>query len=88
MCAITHRAKPYQFALHIKKSLDDVIGTQQSVYEATLQYQYLNIHTSIIYALFAESSIDTLSPLPTQPGGGGGHSGLNGYPLPNSRPER
>ena len=41
---VTHRAKPYQLALLIKKSLDDVIGTQQSVCEATLQYEYYNIH--------------------------------------------
>ena len=59
MCAVTHRAEPYQLALHIKKSLDDVIGTQHSTCEATLQYQYQNIHFSLIYALFAESSIDT-----------------------------
>ena len=30
MCAVTHRAKPYQLALLIKKSQDDVIGTRQS----------------------------------------------------------
>ena len=59
MCAVTHRAKPYQLALLIKKSLDDVTGTQQSTCEATLQYQYQNIHSSLMYALFAESSIDT-----------------------------
>ena len=45
-------------ALCIKKSLDDV-GTQHSACEATLQYQYQNIHFSLIYALFAVSSIDT-----------------------------
>ena len=59
MCAVTHRAKPYQLALLIKESLDDVIGTQQSACNATLQYQYYNMHFSFIYALFAESSIDT-----------------------------
>ena len=59
MCAVTHRAKPYQLALLIKKSLDDVIGTEPSACEATLQYQYQNIYFSLIYALFAESSIDT-----------------------------
>ena len=32
-----HRAK---LELLIKKSLDDVIGTQQSACEATLQYEY------------------------------------------------
>ena len=37
--AVTHRAKPYQLVLLIKKGLDDVIGTQQSAWEATLQYQ-------------------------------------------------
>ena len=42
-----------------KKSLDDVIGTQQSACEATLQYQYYNINFALIYVLFAESSIDT-----------------------------
>ena len=30
MCAVTHRAKPYQLALLIKKSLDDAIVIQQS----------------------------------------------------------
>ena len=59
MCAVTQRAKPYQPALLIKKSLDDDIGTQRSACEATLQYQYYNIHFSVIYALFAESSSDT-----------------------------
>ena len=34
MCAVTHRAM--QFALLIKKSLDEAIGTQQSACEATL----------------------------------------------------
>ena len=58
MCAVTHRAKPYQLALLINKSLDDIIGTQQSVCEATIQYQYQNIKSSLIYALFVESSID------------------------------
>ena len=28
MCAVTHGANPYQLALLIKKSLDDVIVTQ------------------------------------------------------------
>ena len=59
MCAVTHRAKLFQFALLIKKSLDDTIGTEQSACEATLQYQYLNIHFYLVYAIFAESSIDT-----------------------------
>ena len=40
MCAVTHKAKLSQLVLLIKKSLDDVIGTQQSAREATL-------HTSI-----------------------------------------
>ena len=44
MCAVTHRAKSYQLALLIKKSLDDVMGTQQSACEAILQYQYQNIN--------------------------------------------
>ena len=52
MCAVTNRAKSYQLALLIKKSLDDVMGTQQSACEATLQYQYQNINFSRIYALF------------------------------------
>ena len=59
MCAVTHRAKPYQLALLIKKSLDDVIGSHQNACEATVQYQCQNIHFSFTYALFAESSIDT-----------------------------
>ena len=42
-----------------KKSLEDVIGTQQSACEATVQYQYKKYHFSLMYALFAESSIDT-----------------------------
>ena len=58
-CAVTHRAKPYQLALLIKKSLDDVIGTLPSACEAILQYKYLTIHFSLIYALFEESSVDT-----------------------------
>ena len=40
VCAVTHRAKPYQLAVLIKKSLDDIMGTQQSACEATLQYQF------------------------------------------------
>ena len=63
MCAITHRVKSYQFALLIKNGLEDVIGTQQSACEATLQYQYQNIYFSLIYAIFAESSIDTFKEL-------------------------
>ena len=59
MCSVTHRAKPYQLSLLIIKSLDDIIGTQQSACEATLQYQFQNLHFSLIYALFAESSINT-----------------------------
>ena len=39
-------AKPYQLALLIKKSLDNIKGIQQSACEATLQYQYYNIHFS------------------------------------------
>ena len=60
MCAVIHsqRDKPYQLSILIKKSLDDVICTQQSVCEATRSTDY-NIHFSLIYALFAESSIDT-----------------------------
>ena len=62
MCAVTHKAKPYQLALLM--SLVDVIaiGTQQSACEATLQHQYKDIHFSLIYysyALFGESLIDT-----------------------------
>ena len=53
-----HRAMPYQLALLIKKSIVDVKGAQQNAY-ATLQYQYQNIDFSLIYALFAECSIDT-----------------------------
>ena len=48
MCAVTHRAKPYQLALLINKSLDDVTIP-------ILRYSFLQY----IYALFAESSIDT-----------------------------
>ena len=59
MCAVTHRAKPYQAALLVTKSLDDIIGTRQSACKATLQYQYSNIHFSLIYDSFAESSIHT-----------------------------
>ena len=59
MCAVTHRANPYLLALLIKKSLDDITGTQQRACEATLQYQYQNIHFFLNYALFVESSIDT-----------------------------
>ena len=58
MCAVTHRAKPYQLPLLIKKSLDDVIGTKQSACEATVQYQYQIIHFSLIYNLFGERSIN------------------------------
>ena len=54
MCPVTHRAKPYQLALFIKKSLDDVIGTPQSVHEGTLQYQYWNIHFSLVYMLYLQ----------------------------------
>ena len=54
-----YRTKLYQLALLIKKSLDDVIGTQQGACEANDQYQYKNIHFSLLYALFANSSIDT-----------------------------
>ena len=57
MYTVTLRAKPYQLALLIKKSLRDTIGTQQSAREATLQYQYQNIHFSLIYGLFARSYI-------------------------------
>ena len=39
MCAVTHRAKPYQLALLIKKSLDDIIGIQQSTVN---YYEILN----------------------------------------------
>ena len=59
MCEVTRRAKPCQLALLIKKSLDDVIGTQQWACESTVQYQYSNINFSLIYALFAENSSDT-----------------------------
>ena len=60
MCVVTHRAKLYQLALHIKKSLHDVIGTQQSACEATLQLNTsIKFKFSLIYALFAERSIDT-----------------------------
>ena len=39
MCAVAHRAKPYQLALLIKKSLDDVIGTQtvKPIYNASIE---------------------------------------------------
>ena len=49
---------PYQLALLIKKSIVDAKGAQQNAY-AILQYQYQNIDFSLIYALFAECSIDT-----------------------------
>ena len=51
--------KPYKLALLIQKSLDDIIGTQQSACEATLHYHYRNINYSLIYASFVEGSIDT-----------------------------
>ena len=54
MCAVTNRAKLYQLALLIKKSLGDVIVTQQSSCKATLQHQHYNVDFSLIYALFAE----------------------------------
>ena len=54
MYAVTNRAKSYQLA-HLSKRP----SMMSFVSEATLQYQYLNIHFSLIYALFAESSIDT-----------------------------
>ena len=50
MCAVTHKAKPYQLVLLFKKHLDDVMGTLQSACEATLQYQYKNTLFSLIYA--------------------------------------
>ena len=59
MCAVTHRAKPYRLALLVKKSLDDVIGTQQWACEATVQYQYNNINFSLIHGIIAESSFAT-----------------------------
>ena len=58
MCAVTDRAKPYQLALLIQKSTDDVIGTEQSACEA-IQYQYQNINFSLICAFFAEISVHT-----------------------------
>ena len=61
MSAVTHKAKPYQLALLIQKSLDEYIGIQQSACEAALQYQCWNSHFSLIYVLFAESSIDTFT---------------------------
>ena len=66
MCTVTHRAKPYQLAILIITSLDDIIGTHQRHSAECLQshcimgqYQYQNINYSLIYALFGESSIDT-----------------------------
>ena len=54
MCAVTHshRDKPYQLAILIKKSLDDVICTQQSACEATqsTDYKYnINFSLSMLY---------------------------------------
>ena len=60
MFAVNYRAKPHQLALLIQKSLDDIIGTQLSACDATLQYQNYNIRFSLIYALFAECSIGTI----------------------------
>ena len=54
MCAVTHRAKPYQLALLIKKSLADVIGTQQRACEATLQYNFINIFISPLSMLYLQ----------------------------------
>ena len=48
MRAVTCRAKPHQF---VKKSLDHVIGTQHSICETSLQYQYPNSPFFPIYAL-------------------------------------
>ena len=56
MCAVTHKGEPFQLAFLIKKSLDDLIGTQQRAYEATVKYQYRNINFSLVYVLIAESS--------------------------------
>ena len=36
MCAVTHRAKPHQLALLIKKSLDDVIVPVKPLYNTTI----------------------------------------------------
>ena len=52
MCAVTHTPKPYQLAHLIKKSLDDIIGTQQSACDATLQYQFLKIFISPLSMLY------------------------------------
>ena len=57
MCAVTNRAKPYQPALLIKKSQDDVIGTQQRpVKHSTIPV--LKYDFSLIYAIIAENFID------------------------------
>ena len=37
MCAFTHQAKPYQLALLIKKSLDDVTGTVKPLYDTSIK---------------------------------------------------
>ena len=55
MGAVTSRA--YQLALLIKKSLDDVTGTQQRALEAIVQYQYKSF--SLINGIFTESCIAT-----------------------------
>ena len=37
MCAVTDRAKPYQLALLIKKSLDDVIVPVKPLYNTSIK---------------------------------------------------
>ena len=55
MGAVTQRAKPYQLALLIKKSLDDIIGPKQRACEATVEFQYKNIDFCLIHDIIAES---------------------------------
>ena len=47
MCAVTHRAKPYQLAFLITKSLDDLIVNQHSACEATLNDTNIKIFISL-----------------------------------------
>ena len=61
MYAVTYRAKPYQFALLIKKSIDDVIliGTQQSACEATTIIPVLKYSFLPYLCFICRNSIDT-----------------------------
>ena len=57
MCALTHRAKPYQLALLIKKSLDDLIVTRHSACEATLNNTNIKILIYLFSMLYLQKDI-------------------------------